>query len=276
MLGPEASEELMQALSARYGLDKPLREQYMSWLVNILQGDWGDSIMSGRSVTAEIADRFAATLALATVALMLSIVVTIPLGIVAAYKRNTSLDYILLSTAAIGQAVPSFVLAIFLIVVFGVVLKVLPTSGAPNLLRHPVEAVPYYIMPVASLALPRIAAFGRLLRASMLDVLSEPYIVTAKAKGLRVSAVLVGHALKNALIPLITMIMINYSSLLGGAVVTESIFGIPGIGRLLIRAVQMRDFPLIQGIMLCVAAMFIIGNLAADIMYSMVDPRIRY
>jgi peptide/nickel transport system permease protein len=276
MLGEGYTPQMEQALRQRLGLDQPLPIQYVTWVSHSVVGDLGTSIRTNQPVSQMIAERFSATFSLALLALILALLLAIPIGVVSAANRNSPVDYLAMAGAVLGLSVPNFVLAIVLILVLSVNVQLVPTSGYANLWEEPGKAWPLYIMPVVALALARAAVLARMMRASMLDVLHQDYIRTARAKGLRQQAVLVGHALRSSLIPVITVAAINFGHLLGGSVVIEQIFGFPGIGTMLVSAVLFRDFPVILGSTLTVAVLFLAASLLADILYSVVDPRIRY
>lgn len=276
MLGPMATPELERALRAYYGLDQPLHQQYLAWLGRVLQVDLGRSIRTSEPVATMILERFPATLTLAVLAMLLALVVSLPAGVVSGLRRNTWSDHLIRLLALVGFAVPNFVLAIVMILVFGVWLRWLPIAGSSSLLADPLRAMPLYVMPTLALAAYYTAILTRFWRSSLLGVLACDYIRVAYAKGLSTTLVVRRHALKNAIIPIITVVAINFAYLLGGAVVVEQIFTIPGIGSLLIRAVVQRDFPVIQGVTLLVALFFIAANLVADLLYAWADPRIRY
>jgi peptide/nickel transport system permease protein len=276
MLGTDFSPETEQALRRRLGLDQPLAVQYVTWVSKAVFGELGTSIKTSEPVGKMIGERFVATATLAGFALLAALVVAIPIGVVSAANRNTRLDYAAMGAAILGLSVPNFVLAILLILLFGVHLRVLPISGYGDIWARPFEAWPLYVMPVIALGIARAAVLARMVRASMLDVLHKDYVRTAHAKGLVRQAVLMRHALRNSLIPVITVAAVNFGYLLGGSVVIEQIFGFPGIGTLLISAVLFRDFPVIQGVTLVVAALFLLVSFVADVLYSLIDPRIRY
>lgn len=276
MLGEGYTPQMEQALRQRLGLDQPLPVQYVTWIGRSLVGDLGTSIRTSQPVSQMIAERFTATFTLAVLALLLALLLAIPIGVLSAANRNSPVDYIAMAGAILGLSVPNFVLAIVLILVLAVNFQLVPTTGYANLWEQPGKALPLYVMPVIALGVARAAVLARMMRASLLDVLHQDYIRTARAKGLRQRAVLVRHALRSSLIPVITVAAINFGHLLGGSVVIEQIFGFPGIGTMLVSAVLFRDFPVILGSTLTVAVLFLGASLIADILYSVVDPRIRY
>lgn len=275
MLGFNASPELISDIRSHYGLDRPIHVQYLSWLGAILEGDFGRSIMTREPVLKMILDRLPSTLILAITATALGIALALPVGVLSAYKMNSSTDYILRTLAMLGVATPDFVVAIVLILIFAVRLQLVPIAGAPHLLKEPARAIPYYILPTITLGFVYAALVARLLRSSMLEVLAQDYIRVARAKGLSSVRVLWVHAIRNSLIPLITVLAVNFAYLLGGAAVMEQIFGLPGMGSMMIRAALERDYPLIQGVSMFVALIFIVSNLTADFLYTVIDPRLR-
>ncbi len=275
MLGPNATSELIREMRSFYGLDRPLAEQYASWLSHLVQGDLGRSIVTRQPVTRMILERLPATLLLAVIATLLGTAFALPVGIIAAVRMNSPVDYLFRTFALLGVAIPNFVLAVVMILVFAVWLRWVPISGAPSLLKNPASAIPYFILPTIVLGVSYAALMARVLRSGMLEVLSQDYIRTARAKGLNSRAVLWRHALSNALLPLITIFALNFAYLFGGAAVMEQIFGLPGMGSLIIQAALQRDYPLIQGISLFVAVIFVLSSLTADFLYALADPRVR-
>lgn len=275
MMGSNSDPALEASIRHQLHLDEPLPVQYAEWIGGIAHGDLGRSIRTREPVLNLIAGRLLTTLSLAVAAMILSLVVAIPVGVLAATHHNSPLDYGLMFVATLAWSIPNFVVAILLVVVVSVHFGWLPISGSGNLFTDPAGSWRYFLMPVFSLGLSRAAVMSRMLRSSLLEVLRRDYIRTATAKGLRTRTVLIRHALKNALLPVITIAAINFGYLLGGAVVVEQIFGIAGIGSLLIQAVFARDFPVIQGIALFTAVIFIVANLLADFLYGVFDPRIR-
>jgi peptide/nickel transport system permease protein len=267
MIGEHWTAEQVAAFREYMGFDRPLFVQYLEYLGRIIQGDFGVSVRQQVPVTQLILERFPATLQLTLAALSIILVVAIPVGVISAVHRNSLTDRLAMGGALVAQSMPTFWLGILLILVFGVWLRWLPISGrgsAANL-----------ILPAITLATFSTARIARLVRASMLDVLSADYIRTARAKGLSPTRVHYGHALRNALIPVVTLLGIEFGSLLGGALVTETVFSYPGIGRLTIQAIQARDLPLVQGVITFGAMLFVLANLVVDLSYSYLDPRIR-
>jgi peptide/nickel transport system permease protein len=276
MLGDYATKESIAALRHDLGLDRPLGVQYLSWLANAAQGDLGWSVQTRQDILWEIRVRIPNTLALAVAAMSLALLVGIPVGIIASVKQNTWVDYLSMTFALGALSIPSFVLAILLIMVFAVFLRWLPISGSPSVLEDPVGAARAMILPSIALGARAAGGLARMVRSCMVEVLAEDYITTAKGKGVRNLHIYLRHALKNAFIPVLTVIGINFAFMLGGSIVIEQIFSIPGIGGLMMRGVLGRDYPVIQGVSLVVAIIFVMVNLATDVLYSYLDPRIRY
>ncbi len=268
MIGDHWTAEQIANFREYMGYDRPLLVQYGEYLGRVVRGDFGVSVRQQIPVTRLIMERFPATLQLAGLALVIIVVVAIPVGVVSAVRRNSAADRLAMSGALLAQSVPTFWLGIMLILVFGVVLRWLPVSGSGSPL--------HLVLPAVTLATFSTARIARLVRSSMLDVLGEDYIRTAHSKGLAPRAVHFRHALRNALIPVVTLLGIEVGSLLGGALVTETVFAYPGIGRLTIQAIAARDLPLVQGVITFGALIFVLVNLAVDLSYSVLDPRIRH
>lgn len=278
MLGMETSPEAVAALRKQYHFDRPLVEQYLIWVAGALRGDLGRSIRQHQPVTQIIAERFPISLRLAAAAMLFALSVAVPAGIVAAIRRNSWLDYLLTGLSIGGLSIPNFTVALLLIYVFAVKLDWFPITGigvttAGGSLW---SAVAPFVLPAVALGAQQTAILARLLRASMLEVLTQDYIRTAYAKGLPRWAVFTGHALKNALIPLVTVTAIQFGYLVGITITIEFIFAIPGMGSALLDAVVHRDLPVIQGFTLFMAIFFILANLVADVVYTILDPRISY
>ncbi len=262
----ETKEEI-EELRRRLGLDRPLHEQYLNYLVKAVQGDFGSSIRHRQPATALILDRLPYTLLLGGLALIISFFLALPIGVLAAVKRGTSLDGLTMLFALVGQAIPVFWLGILLILIFGVWLRWLPVSGAGSL-KH-------LVLPVATLAAYPLARNARLVRSSVLEVLGREYVTTARAKGLKDWIVLIRHVLRNALMPIMTLNALDLGSLLGGAVITESVFGWPGMGRLTVLAIRDWDYPVVQAGVALIAMTYVLANLLVDLLYLALDPRIR-
>lgn len=265
---PYASPQLIAQLRAQLGLDRPLYEQYLSWLMKLLEGDWGLSFRTWRPVIAEVAERYPYTIELAVAAMIVATLTGIPAGIIAAAKQNSKVDYLSMTLALFGVSMPSFWLGIMFILIFSVQLRLLPTSGTGS----PVSL----IMPALTLGLVQAGSIARITRSGMLEVLRQDYIRTARAKGLTEQIVVYRHALKNTLITLLTLTGMQFGFMLGGAVIVETVFAWPGIGRLAITAIQTRDLPMLQGCMLVLTTLFVSINLLVDIIYAFIDPRIKY
>jgi peptide/nickel transport system permease protein len=275
-LGPFATQDTIVAYRSEFGLDRPLTTQYSEWLWRLFHGDLGRSVFSREPVTKMIGDRLSVTLTLSGVAAVIYLGLTFPGGILAAVYRNKWVDYAVRILATVGVAVPSFFLAIVLIVIFGVKLRLLPFAGYVSPFDDFIQGAKGLIMPAVALAIMPTSYAIRMLRACMLDVLGADYMRTARAKGLRNVIVLVRHALPNALLPVITAILIDVAFMVAGSVIIEVVFAIPGVGRLMVDAVMRRDFPVIQGVTLMMGLVFILTSLVADTCYAIVDPRIRY
>jgi len=268
LLGPETTDETYAQLRANLGLDRPLTVQYLDFLTNILQGDFGTSTYNGKSARSMLIQRFPATIQLAGAAFLLSLVLGIPLGILSAVKRDTFLDNATKLFAVFGIAAPPFWIAIMLILLFGPVLGWLPTSGRGG--------ISHFILPVSVLAWAGMAGYVRLARSSMLEVLDSDYIKFARVKGLRENAVVWKHALRNALIPMLTFAGLTLAGLLNGSIAIEVVFAWPGLGRLMLQGITSRDFPIIQATVLAAGFFYIFTSLVVDILYAYVNPRIRY
>jgi peptide/nickel transport system permease protein len=263
------------AIRVRYGLDQPVPIQYVRWLAIALTGDLGKSIRTGQPVTAELLSRIPTTLELAALAALFAIAFGLPLGIAAAVKRGTPLDYLASSTGLIGLSIPTFWLGIILILVFAVWLEILPASGFVPLLQDPVANLERMILPVIVLGSGLGAVLLRQVRSAMIGSLGSDYVRTARAKGLTERQVIVGHALRNSLVTVVTILGLELGALISGSVVTESIFLIPGFGRLIIEAISRRDYPVIQGVALFSAVAYITINFGVDLLYSILNPKVR-
>ena len=268
LLSETASPEQMEAVREKWGLNKPIPVQYMVFLGRALQGDLGDSLFFQQPALKVLLERMPATLQLSAMALLFSLAVAIPIGMMSALKRDTIWDYLGTGLAMLGQAIPPYWLGIMLILIFSVGLGWFPTSGRGT--------VWHLVLPAITLGSVLMALVTRLVRSGMLDVLGEDYIRTARAKGLHERRVIVRHALRNILIPLVTVVGLQLGALFGGAVITESIFAWPGVGRLALQAINARDYPLVQASVLFISVVYVFLNLAIDILYVYLDPRIRY
>ena len=275
ILGMEATPEQIEQLNEELGFNRPLHEQYFSWIKGVFQGDFGDSIFMNQPVIQAIGEHLMPTLSLAILAQVIAVILAIPFGVLAAYKRGSLTDTALMSTSLLGLAIPSFLLALILMLVFGVKLQWLPIAGYEPLSEGLVEHLRYLILPAISLGTIQAALITRMTRSSMLDVLSVNYIKTARAKGVKESSVVLRHAFRNAFLPVLTVIGQTFGTLVTGAVVVETIFNIPGIGQLIINSITRRDFPVIQGVVLMVTVSYVFINLVIDLLYGVVDPRVR-
>ncbi len=268
VLGLQASEEEVQRLRVQLGLDQPLPVQYARFLGRLLQGDLGRSVVTGEPVAREIASRLPATVQLAVASTLLATATGVGAGVLSATRQYSWLDYLVMTVALFGISLPVFWLGLMLMLLFSVHLRWLPAGGYGT----PVHLV----LPTVTLAAFSVAIIARMTRSSLLEVLGQDYVRTAWAKGLSSRAVVLRHALKNALIPVVTVIGLQFGGLLGGAILTETVFAWPGMGRLLVGAIVARDYPVVQGVVLVFAALFTLVNLAVDVLYAYVDPRIHY
>jgi peptide/nickel transport system permease protein len=276
ILGVQATPEELARVRHAMGLDRPWYVQFFMWLGNALQGDLGQSYISKKPVSELILTRLPITIELTIFAMLLAALVGIPAGIISAARRYSLLDYSITSLALFGVSMPSFWFAILLILLFSLYLGWLPASGYFPLSRGLVPHLKSLLMPSLSLGLFLVGALVRFSRASMVETLVQDYIRTATAKGLARRVVILRHALKNALIPTVTVLGIQFGALLGGAVITEQVFAFPGVGTMLLTAVNQRDYPVVQGVTLVIALLFTLTNLAVDVLYTWLNPRIRY
>jgi peptide/nickel transport system permease protein len=276
ILGQSATGEQIEQLRHELGLDEPLLVQFVEWFGNALRLDFGDSLFLGIPVTEALRERAQPTLLLTTYALLIEILIGVPCGVIAAIRRNSILDRALMVLSIAGAAIPTFFLGIVLILIFAVRLNWLPSGGYVPFEEDPKEHFKSMILPAFTLGFSAAGLLARLVRSSMLDVMRDDYIRTAMAKGLKFRKVVTGHALRNALIPAVTVIGYSLGALLGGAVVTETVFNIPGMGRLVVQSISRRDYPLIQGAIMLIAGIYVLVNLLVDVLYVYIDPRIRY
>ncbi len=274
--GDQATPEDVERIRTALGLDRPFLERFVEWSWRILHGDLGTSMFTGMPVTQLIGQRLEPTLSLMVLTLVLSIFVAVPMGVVAAWKAGSWIDRALMGFAVFGFSVPVFVVGYVLAYVFALELDWLPVQGYTSLSTGLWPWFENLILPSIALGCVYIALIARITRASMLEVLQQDYIRTARAKGLGQRPILFVHALKNAAVPIVTVIGIGMALLIGGAVVTESVFAIPGLGRLTIDAILRRDYPVIQGIVLLFSFIYVLVNLVVDLIYMLLDPRIRY
>ena len=276
MLGPDATEQQKSELRVRLGLDQPAHVQLLRWYGRLVQGDLGTSIFLHKKVTLAFLERLEPTLMLTLLALTCGVLIGLPAGILAAKMHGSWFDMVAMLTAITGVSMPTFWIGLNLIFIFAVTLGWLPVAGYQPLSRGVWEHLRYMLMPAFTIGLAQSALLARMTRSMMLDVLSQDYIRTARAKGQAELWILSRHALRNAIIPLITTIGLSFALLLGGAVISEQIFNIPGVGRLLIQGVSRRDYPLVQGVLLIIAAVYMCVNLLVDLTYALLDPRIRH
>ena len=275
MLGEEASKDALSALRKEMGLDRPLYVRYLLWLSHVARGDFGRSVRDGRPVLDTLLLKLPVTIELAATSLLVAWVIAIPAGVVAAWKQRTALDYAATTVALAGISVPNFWLGIMMIYLFAVHLRLLPPSGYIEPWIDLTRSLKLMVMPSIVLGAALAALVMRLLRSSMLEVLGTDYIRTARAKGLDDVVVLIRHAMKNAMIPVVTVMGLQLSGLLGGAVITETIFAVPGLGRLTVDSILTRDYPMVQGVVLFAALAVVATNLIVDLTYAVLDPRIR-
>jgi ABC-type dipeptide/oligopeptide/nickel transport system permease component len=267
MVSSDAPPDVVATTRRALGFDRPLWQQFATYVTRAVQGDLGVSLRSSRPVSALISERLPATVELTLAALLIAVAIAVPAGIISAVKRGTVIDRLAMVGAVAGQAVPIFWLALLLIAFFGVRLRWFPVYGAGSFA--------HLVLPAVSLSTIILGRLARLVRSSMLEVLGQDYVRTARAKGLAEPRVLALHALKNAAIPIVTLLGLQFAQLLGGAVVTETIFAWPGIGRLVVEAIFNRDFPVVQGVVLVVSLIFVAVNMLVDLAYAALDPRIR-
>lgn len=274
--GPNATPEQLAALEARLGLDRPLWVQYLVWLRNVFTGDLGVSYINKFPVREIIGQRIPATFELAIASLIIGIVIAFPLGILSALRPGSLFDFAVTTFSALTFAMPGFFLLVLLIILFSQEWRLLPPSGRPDLFEEPVLFLKSIILPAFTLGIGVAANLARYLRSSLLEVLDQDYVRTARAKGIRDRLVLVRHALPNALIPVVTILGLQLGDLLSGAIIIESIYAWPGVGRLTIQAIEWRDYALLQANILFIVIVFLLVNLLTDLTYGWLDPRIRY
>ena len=276
MLGRDATEEQKIALRERLGLDQPVPVQFINWFWAALRLDFGNSLFMGKPVIDALLERAEPTVLLALYSLTLAVIIAIPAGVISAVRANSPLDRMLMVVSISGVAIPSFFFGILLILLFAVILGWLPYGGYVDIGVDPIEHFKYMILPTLTLGFSAAGLLARLVRSTMLDVLNEDYVRTAYSKGLEERRVVVAHAFRNALIPVLTIVGVTFAGMLGGAVVIENVFNIPGLGRLLVQSVVRRDIPVVQGAVMTVAAIEVLIMLLVDLLYVYIDPRIRY
>jgi peptide/nickel transport system permease protein len=274
--GEELDRETLEARRRQLGLDRPIPVQYVSWVGKALQGDFGRSTQTRRPVMDELRGRIPATLHLGVASLLLALLIGLPTGIISAVKPNSLLDRVITVSAIGGVAIPNFWFGIVLILIFAVTLGWLPTGGYVSIRDDPVQSIRLLILPALTNGWSIAAILVRQTRSSLLEVMRQDYVRTARAKGLREQRVVIAHALRNALLPVVTVLGLLVGYILGGSVITEQIFSIPGMGRLLVSGVFTRDFPVVQAAVLLIALSVVFANLVTDIAYAWLDPRIRY
>lgn len=268
MLGESASPREVADLRARLGLDRPLYVQYTAFLRGAATGDLGTSLRTNQTVVAAIGERLPATVELAMAAMVVAVLIAIPLGIIAAVRAGTPIDHAATTLSLVGISMPNFWLGPLLAIVFSVTLGWLPVSG---------RGTPaHLVLPAITLGAPLAAVLARMTRASLLEELREPYVVAARARGVSWPRAVLRHAFRNSLIPIVTVLGLQFGAVLTGAVITETIFAWPGVGRLLIQSISFRDYPLVQGCILFIAVTYVSANLLVDVLYGFLDPRIRY
>jgi peptide/nickel transport system permease protein len=275
ILGTRYSEEQAEALRQKYGLDKPLPVQYALWLGRVATGDFGRSAFSNRPVLTEIAERLPVTLELAGIALALAILLGVPFGVIAALRKGGPTDYSVTVLGLTGVSIPAFWLGTLMILLFSLWLNWLPSGRFVAFGESPLANIRHMLMPGIALGVAVTAVVMRMTRASMIEVMSQPYIRTAYAKGRGRMAVALGHALKNSLIPVLTILGVQVGYMLAGTIVIEEVFALPGLGRLVLQAINNRDYALLQGALLLIASMFVAVNLVVDLLYGLVNPQIR-
>ncbi|TIL34554.1 ABC transporter permease [Mesorhizobium sp.] len=274
--GPTATEAMIAGIREQMGLNDPLPVQFVHWLREIFSGNLGISIFSGRPVSELISQRLQPTISLSLLTVILSVTTGVSFGVLAAWRAGGSIDRMLTAFSAIGFSVPVFVIGYFLIYCFAIRTHWLPVQGYVRVDRGLGPWFVHLVLPTVTLSLAYVAFIARVTRASMLEVLSEDYMRTAAAKGASSYAMLFHHALKNAGVPILTVIGVSFASLVGGVVLTETVFNIPGIGRLVVDAINGRDYPIIQSVLILTSGLYVLINLSVDLAYTLIDPRIRY
>jgi peptide/nickel transport system permease protein len=276
MMAESVDDTVKANLRKELGLDRPIHVQYVAWMTRLLRGDLGRSIRNGEPVIENVTRRIRPSLQLALLAMTISLAVAVPVALLSAVRRNTAVDRVGTTFALCGICIPNFLLALLLIFLFGVTLRWLPISGYTDPLDDPLNGLRSLVLPAVTLGLALAAVLMRTLRSSLLEALTEDYVRTARAKGLSEWNVIRAHVLRNALIPVVTVLGLQLGTLIGGAVITEYVFALPGVGRLVVDAVFARDYPTVQGVVLLIAGGFIVSNLLVDLLYGCLDPRIRH
>jgi len=275
LLQDNYTEELAQQLRVKLGLDRPVPVQYVMWLKRLVTGDWGTSILSKRPVLEEILHRLPVTLELLVLALTAALVIAVPVGVISAIRPNTFLDYSAMTLTILGISLPEFFLGALLLLVFSLNLQWLPATSFVPISENLWQNLRHMLLPALTLGLPRAALIARLVRNSMLEVTRQDYIDAARAKGLSEFLVINKHALKNALIPTVTVVGLQIGYLIGGAIIVESLFALPGIGSFGIDAILQRDYPMVQAFAIVASSGFLLSNVLVDLVYTVLDPRIR-
>ena len=274
--GDMATPEQLERIRTSLGLNEPLMTQFVTWVSKILHGDLGVSLISNVPVLSMIGQRLEPTISIALTTIILAILVAVPLGVIAAWKHGTWIDRFVMGLSVLGFSVPVFVVGYVLVQIFAIELRWLPVQGFRSITKGFGPFLERAVLPTLALSFIYVALIARMTRASMLDVLGEDYVRTARAKGIPERSVLLKHALRNAAVPVITVLGTGFGLLISGVVVTESVFNLPGIGRLTVDAVLARDYPVIQGVILLTSALYVAINLLIDVAYTFLDPRIRY
>jgi len=276
ILAEDYSEETRAIIWREYGLDKPMHVQYFKWVWQMVQGNWGDSILTDRPVLPDILMKLPVSLELIVVSMFISVVIAVPAGIISSTKPYSARDYTAMTTAMMGASIPDFYVGILLILLFSHTLEWLPVNGFVKLSDGLWPNISHIILPASALGFARAAIITRLVRGSMLEVLKLDYVTTARAKGVKERWVILKHALQNALIPTVTVLGLQVGFIIGGAIVVETLFTIPGLGQFGIDAISGRDYPQVQAFILVTAMVFVVSNLAVDVLYAVLDPRISY
>ena len=276
ILAEDYSEETRAIIWREYGLDKPMHVQYFKWVWQMVQGNWGESILTDRPVLPDILMKLPVSLELIVVSMFISVVIAVPAGIISSTKPYSARDYTAMTTAMMGASIPDFYVGILLILLFSHTLEWLPVNGFVKLSDGLWPNISHIILPASALGFARAAIITRLVRGSMLEVLKLDYVTTARAKGVKERWVILKHALQNALIPTVTVLGLQVGFIIGGAIVVETLFTIPGLGQFGIDAISGRDYPQVQAFILVTAMVFVVSNLAVDVLYAVLDPRISY
>lgn len=276
LAGDTATQQMIDGIREKLGFNDPLPVQFVHWTLEILRGDFGSSMFTGRPVLELISQRLEPTISLTILTMIVSVTIGVSFGVLAAWRSGGLIDRVLSAFATLGFSVPVFVVGYFLIYLFAIKWQWLPVQGYQSVAHGIGPWLLRLILPTVTLSLSYIAFIARIARASMIEVLSEDYMRTAAAKGASSYSMLFHHALKNAGVPILTVIGISFTSLIGGVVITETVFNVPGVGRLVVDAINNRDYPIIQGMLILVSGLYVVVNLAVDLGYTLVDPRIRY